>query len=103
MRDIDNPALALDLGDGLGEREPVRDLLGDEEADDLALAGRLDLLSDDDLDVAVRRTIGCGTTRARSVLLGERARSERAGDLVVVGDGDRSEALRARGREQHLD
>ena len=28
---------------------------------------------------------------------------ERAGDLVVVGDGDRAEPLAARGREQHLD
>ena len=30
-------------------------------------------------------------------------RLERAGDLVVVGDGDRAEPLLARGREQHLD
>ena len=61
----------------------------EEEADDLALAGGLDLLGDDDLDAVVGRQIACGL--------------ERAGDLVVVGDRDRAEALRLRGLEQHLD
>ena len=44
VRDVDEAALALDLGDRLRERQPARDLLLDEEADDLALVGGLDLL-----------------------------------------------------------
>ena len=50
---VHEAALTLDLGDRLREREPAGDLLGDEEADDLALSGGLDLLADDDLDVPV--------------------------------------------------
>ena len=92
MRDIDDPALALDLRDGLLEAQTARDLLLDEQADDLALAGGLDLLADDHLD----GWVGTGSKRLR-------ARLERARDLVVVGHGDRAEALLARGRQQHLD
>ncbi len=88
MGDVDEAALAPDLGDGLGQRHAARDLLLDEEADHLALAGGLDLLADDDLDAEA---------------LGLLARLERAGDLVVIGDGDRAQALLARGRQQHLD
>ena len=88
VRDVDDPALAADLGDRLLQRHPARDLLLDEEADDLALVGGLDLLADDHLD---------------AVLGGLRARVERAGDLVVVGDRDRAEADVAGGREQHVD
>ena len=69
MRHVHQPSLAPDLGDRLLERHPARDLLLDEQADHLALVGRLDLLADDHLD-AVR--LGPGV--------------ERAGDLVVVGD-----------------
>ena len=50
--------------------------------------GGLDLLADDDLDAEVGRL---------------RRGLERAGDLVVVGDRDRAEALVARGGQQHLD
>ena len=88
VRHVDEPALALDLGDRLLERHPARDLLLDEEADDLALVGGLDLLADDHLD---------------AVLGGLGARLERAGDLVVVGHRDRPEAALAGGREQHVD
>ena len=44
VRDVDEAALALDLGDGLLQRQPARDLLLEEQADDLALVGGLDLL-----------------------------------------------------------
>ena len=54
VRDVDEPALALDLGDRLLERHPARDLLLDEEADHLALRRRLDLLADDHLDAVLR-------------------------------------------------
>ena len=40
VRDVDEAALALDLGDRLLQRQPARDLLLDEQADDLALVGR---------------------------------------------------------------
>ena len=50
--------------------------------------GRLDLLGHDDLDAVVLRL---------------RPGLQRAGDDVVVGDGDRPEALVARGGQQHLD
>ena len=53
VRDVDEPALAADLGDRLLERHPARDLLLDEEADDLALVGGLDLLADDHLDAVL--------------------------------------------------
>ena len=88
VRHVDEPALALDLGDRLLEAHPARDLLLDEEADHLALRRGLDLLGDDHLD---------------AVLLRLGARVERAGDLVVVGHRDRAEALLARGGEQHVD
>ena len=86
VRHVDEPALALDLGDRLLQRHPARDLLVDEQADDLALVGRLDLLADDHLD-----PVGLGP------------RLERAGDLVVIGDGDRAQAPRPCLGEQHLD
>src|SRR5205823_3310961 len=54
------------------------DLLGEEEADHLALAGGLDLLAGDDGEV----TTACQVDR----LL-------RAAEDVVVGDGDRAEAF----------
>ena len=54
--DVDEAALALDLGDRLLQRQPARDLLLDEQPDDLALVGGLDLLADDHLDpVGLRR------------------------------------------------
>ena len=40
MGHVDQAALAADLGDGLLEAQPARDLLAQEEADDLALASR---------------------------------------------------------------
>ena len=86
---VDEAALAADLGDRLRHRHPARDLLLEEEADHLALLGGLHLLGDDHLDVAH--------------LLGDPARLERAGDLVVVGDRDRSEAAVAGRLQQHLD
>ena len=84
VRDVDEAALAADLGDRLGHRHPALDLLLDEEADHLALLGGLHLLGDDHLDPE---------------LVGDLARGERAGDLVVVGDRDRSEPG-ARGRSR---
>ena len=79
MRDVDEPALAADLGDRLRQRHPARDLLLDEQADDLALVGGLDLLADDHLD---------------AVLGGLGARVVGAGDLVVVGHRDRARGRR---------
>ena len=55
MRHVDDPALAADLGDRLLQRHPARDLLVDEEADDLALVGGHDLLADDHLHAVLRR------------------------------------------------
>src|SRR3712207_8820643 len=55
-----------------------------EQPDDLALRGGLDLLADDDL---------------HAVALGLLVGVEGAGDLVVVGDGDRAEPLRPRSEE----
>ncbi len=49
MRHVHQPALALDLGDGLGHAQPARDLLLDEQPDHLALLGGLDLLAHDHL------------------------------------------------------
>ena len=89
MGHVDEAALAADLGDRLLHRHPARDLLLEEEADHLALLGGLHLLGDDHLDVAH--------------LLGDPARLERPGDLVVVGDRDRAEAAVAGRLEQHLD
>ena len=86
VRDVDDAALALDLGDRLLQRQPARDQLSEEQADHLALVGGLDLLADDHLDPARLRL-----------------RLERAGDHVVVGHGDRAEPARLRGRQQHLD
>ena len=60
---VDEPALALDLGDGLGKAQSPGDLLLDEQADHLALARRLDLLADDHLHAEVRR-LGAGRQRA---------------------------------------
>ena len=87
VRDVDEPALAADLGDRLLHRHPARDLLLDEEADHLALVGGLDLLGDDHLD---------------AVLGGLLAGVQGAGDLVVVGHRDRAEADVARGRQQDV-
>ena len=86
VRHVDEPALAPDLGDRLLQRHPARDLLLDEQADHLALLGGLHLLADDHLDAV----------RLRPRLVG-------AGDLVVVGDRDRTEPAAARLRQQHLD
>ena len=88
VRYVDEAALALDLGDRLGQRQPARDQLLDEQADHLALLGRLDLLGDDHLDAVLGR-------------LGLRV--ERSRDLVVIRDGDRAEPAVAGGGEQHLD
>jgi hypothetical protein len=86
--DVDEPALALDLGDRLLERHAAWDLLLDEEADHLALVGGLDLLPDDHLD---------------PVLGGLGARLVGAGDLVVVGHRDGAQAPLAGGGEEHVD
>ncbi len=66
---VDEAALTADLGDRLGQGHPPLDLLLDEEADDLPLVGRLDLLGDDDL-------------RRASVLPREVARLEGSGEFV---------------------
>ena len=89
VRDVDEPALAADLGDRLCHRHPLRDLLLEEQPDHLALLGRLHLLGDDHLD--------------SPHLLRHLARRQRTGDLVVVGDRDRAEAALPRGLQQHLD
>ena len=67
---------------------PARDLLLQEEADHLALAVGLDLLAGDDDQLAAARLLD---------------RLERAAEDVVVGDGDRAEALGLRVVEQVVD
>ena len=74
---VDETALPLDLSDGLFKRHPSFNLLGDEKADHLALACRLDLLAKDHLD---------------AVLLADRGRRDGARDFVVLGHGDGAEA-----------
>ena len=86
--EVDDPALGADRVDRLAEREPARDLLGEEEADHLALVGGLHLLARDHDEVAAA---------------GQLDRLERAAEDVVVGDGDRAEALRLGVVEQLLD
>ena len=88
MRHVDEAALALDLGDRLLERQPARDLLLDEEPDDLALARRLDLLGEDHLD-AVLRALACASIAPEISLWSVMAIAPRP-------------AL-ARRRQQHLD
>ena len=87
--DVDQPALALDLGDRLLQRQPARDLLLDEQPDHLALAGGLDLLADDHLDAGRRRPARAPRARRRS-RCGRSPRSPRG-------------PVRVRRREQHLD
>ena len=89
MRHVDEPALVADRGDRLRHRQPLGDLLLEEEADHLALLGGLHLLGDDHLDVVHP--------------LGDPPRLQRPGDLVVVGDRDRPEAAVAGRLQQHLD
>ena len=78
------PVLSLDPGDRLGHRQPALDLLGQEEADHLALGG-LDLLARDHGD-----------------RLAQGGRLQGAVDLVVVGDRDRAQATRDAVVEQRL-
>ena len=89
VRDVDQPALAADLGDRLCHRHPPRDLLLQEQPDHLALLGRLHLLRHDHPHVAP--------------LLRQLARRQRTGDLVVVGDRDRPEPALLRGIQEHVD
>jgi len=69
-----------------GRGHPPRDLLLDEQPDDLALICRLDLLADDHGD-----PFGLSASRVG------------ARDLVVVGDRDRAQAASPRLGQQHLD
>ena len=85
--DVDQPALALDLGDRLLQRHPARDLLLEEQADHLALVRGLDLLGHDDLDAARPCRAPPGRRRSRC------GRSSRS----------RPGPARLRGGEQHLD
>ena len=78
MRDVDEAALFPNRGDGVGERNPPRDLAFEKEADHLALLVGLHLLALDHDQVAAARGVGG---------------LERAAEDVVVGDGDRAEAF----------
>jgi hypothetical protein len=75
VREIDDAALVVDRGDRVREREPSRDLLGQEEADHLALSVGLDLLAGDHRQRCVARELDS---------------FERAAEDVVVGDRDRA-------------
>ena len=86
--EVDEPALRADRGDRVGEGQPARDLLLEEEADHLALAVGLHLLAGDHGQLAAA---------------GELGRLERAAEAVVVGDGDRAEPDRLGVVEQVLD
>ena len=74
--EVDEATLVPDRGDGVAEGHPARDLLLEEEADDLALILRLDLLAGNHDEVAT---------------LCHRDGLERAAEGVVVGDGDAPE------------
>ena len=84
VREVDEAALRRIAATVSPNDMPARDLLGQEEADHLALAVGLDLLAGDHDQVPAA---------------GELDGLERAAEDVVVGDGDRAEALRPpRGR-----
>jgi len=85
---VDEAPLAPDLRDRVLHRQPLGNLLFQEQADHLPLARRLHLLGDDHLDPAHP--------------LGHLSGGERSRDLVVIRDRDRTEAAIAGGREQHL-
>ncbi len=76
VREVDEAALLADRRDRVGERHAARDLLLEEEADDLALVVGLHLLARDHDQVAAA---------------GELDRLERAAEHVVVGDRDPTE------------
>ena len=78
MGHVDEPALLADRRDGLLPAHAARDLALEEEPDHLALAVGLDLLARDHDQLAVAGVVGG---------------LERAAEDVVVGDGDRAEAL----------
>ena len=66
MRHVDESALLADRRDRLGHAHPARDLLLDEQADHLALLGRLDLLADDHLHAVAGRLRRAPRARPRS-------------------------------------
>ena len=79
--DVDDALLLADRRDGVGERHSTRDLLVQEEPDDLAVAIGLDLLAGDHDEVVAARGLD---------------RLERPREDVVVGHRDRAEALSLR-------
>ena len=76
--DVDDTLLLADRRNRVGERHSTRDLLVEEEPDDLAVAIGLDLLAGDHDEVVA----ACGLDRL-----------ERPREDVVVGHRDRAEAL----------
>ena len=87
---VDDAALRLDALERLGEREAARDLLVQEQPDDLAVVGGLDLRADDDV-------------QRQPALDRARAGLDAARDRVVIGDRERAEAGRERRVEQLVD
>ena len=79
VRHVDDPVLLADRLDRVGEGHAAWDLLVEEEPDHLALVVGLHLLARNHDQLAPARELD---------------RLERAGEDVVVGDGDRSEPLR---------
>ena len=75
---VDEAPLLADRRDRIGEVEAARDLALEEQADHLALALGLHLLAGNDDQLAVLRIVG---------------RFERTSEHVVVGDGNRAQAL----------
>ena len=90
VRHVDEAALRADALERLGERQAARDLLVQEQPDDLAVGGGLDLRADDDV-------------QRQAALDRARARLDAARDRVVIGDRERAEARCERRVEQLVD
>ena len=90
VRHVDEAALGADALERLGERQAARDLLVQEQPDDLAVLGGLDLGADDDV-------------QRQAALDRARASLDAARDRVVIGDRERAEPCRERRVEQFVD
>ena len=76
VRQVDEPALLADRCDRVGEGHAARDLLLQEEADDLALVVRLHLLARNHDQVAAAGDLDCLERAAEDVVIGDRDATE---------------------------
>ena len=90
--EIDEAALLADRGDRVGEGHAARDLLLQEEADDLALVVRLHLLARNDDQLAAARDLDGLERAAEDVVIGDRDATEpdRLGVVDELLRGDRA-------------